>query len=252
MKNLPLLMNITFALFIMPRMNTSLDYIFYHIFFLSFFLGVYFTLILLRFHLELKNFADSFSPLLQNYKNEPQNSEVLQSITIKGSSWFSICIDYLVRCVDLLDEYLDVVIHSILLGKQVSIVASPTIHADLIKLMHIISIVNISSAQAKEEEELEEALVASNADNPNQLRLTVATPPSSPTPSPSSSPSLIPPSIAINSRDSNKFCMYWAQQLRSAPPDAFRLRTILEEMKLKVIQVFVSLLCEFWLVLIFY
>ena len=43
--------------------------------------------------------------------------------------------------------------------------------------------------------------------------------------------------VTLNTKETNNFCTSWANQLRHGSSDPFRLRTLLEDLKLKVIQV---------------
>jgi hypothetical protein len=225
------------------------------------------------FHTELKNFTDHLVTILQKYTSSGTEESLTQAFTLSASAWYWTCVEYITRCVKLLEGNLDKVIYAILLGKQVVLAAPQPVFDDLAKLLLVVSIVNLSPQAprgAGEDEGDEPVAVAGgsgvdgdgtklliscthvqlttftsaavqpqdNADLANSPAIPHAHPLSR-----NSSLTYIPRAgdyddvqVTLNTRETNSFCTSWASQLRSGTSDPFRLRTLLEDLKLKVIQ----------------
>jgi len=186
------------------------------------------------FHAELKKFSEQLIPLLQKHNADEEQEELKSSISQMASSWYWKCVEYITRCVRLLAPHLDVVMHSILLGKQVVIVAPPPLFEDLSKLLLDVSIVNLTPSQVPRDDEAEE-LAPSDDDVAGRLVIMCARPAAQ------EKMQEFPPDysdiqVTLSSRETNSFCASWADKLRNAPFDAFQLRTLLEDLKLRVIQ----------------
>lgn len=198
---------------------------------------------------------------------------------MSASAWYWTCVEYITRCVKLLDTNLDKVIYAILLGKQVVLAAPPPVFDDLAKLLLVVSIVNLSpqAPRGPGEDEGDELLAVAGGSgvdsDTTKLLITCTTAPlttfaplpthaaaadditNSPTIphahplSRNSSAAYIPRAgdygdvqVTLNTKETNNFCTSWANQLLSGSSDPFRLRTLLEDLKLKVIQVSLFLL----------
>eukprot|EP00026_Physarum_polycephalum_P007961 Phypoly_transcript_08034.p1 GENE.Phypoly_transcript_08034~~Phypoly_transcript_08034.p1 ORF type:complete len:466 (+),score=80.75 Phypoly_transcript_08034:115-1512(+) len=234
------------------------------------------------FHTELKNFTDHLVTILQQYTAPDQKEgDLIREFTISASAWYWTCVEYITRCVKLLDTNLDKVIYAILLGKQVVLAAPQPVFDDLAKLLLVVSIVNLSPQaprSAGEDEGDEPVAVAGEGGVDGDWTkllitctpapLTTFAPPSAPAQTPgyahddadlalamspkiphahplsrNSSAAYITRAgdygdvqVTLNTKDTNNFCTSWANQLRNGTSDPFRLRTLLEDLKLKVIQ----------------
>jgi len=166
------------------------------------------------FHVELKNYCESMTTLLQK-RGE-------REVQLQLSRWYSSCIEYISRCILYLFNDLPVLLHAILLGKSVIITGTSTKHDDMSKLLQAVSIVNLSPQDEYEPVEqggdpLEgEVLVAE--------RLVVACDDHAPP--------------ALNgSKGTNAFCELWSRKLREvSPSDPFHHRGLVEELKLKIME----------------
>jgi len=235
------------------------------------------------FHTELKNFTDHLVTILQQYTaHDQKEGDLIREFTMSASAWYWTCVEYITRCVKLLDTSLDKVIYAILLGKQVVLAAPEPVFDDLAKLLLVVSIVNLSPQAPRsvgEDEGDEPVAVAgeSGVDGDATKLLITCTPAPLTTFAPPSAPAQTPGyaeddtdlalamspkiprahplsrhssaayitragdygdvQVTLNTKDTNSFCTSWANQLRNgASADPFRLRTLLEDLKLKVIQ----------------
>jgi hypothetical protein len=220
------------------------------------------------FHTELKNFTDHLVTILQKHTSSDSSDDLTQAFTLAASAWYWTCVEYITRCVRLLDTNLDKVIYAILLGKQVVLAAPQHIFDDLAKLLLVVSIVNLSPQAHRGDDEDELVAVAggnaSGVDDETKLLISCTTAPLTtfaPAPvsdadiamspkiphahplSRNSSAAYIPRAgdysdvqVTLNTKETNSFCTSWANQLRNGTSDPFRLRTLLEDLKLKVIQ----------------
>jgi hypothetical protein len=172
---------------------------------------LFYSLMLQIFHVELKNYCESMTALLQR-RGE-------REVQLELSSWYSSCIEYISRCVQYLFTDLSVLLHAILFGKSVVITGSSSKHDDLAKLLQSVSIVNLSPQDDQDDQtdQVDQADVETTVE-----RLVVVCEGNS-------------PPVLNGTRGSNAFCEQWAKKLcESNPADSFKLRTLLEDLKLQV------------------
>jgi len=141
------------------------------------------------------------------------------------SSWYTYCIEYLNRCVDIIKDKLAVLLHIALLNKPVFI-KKGTGRAFVEDISRFIKAVSVNSFlnESKQNKGIFSSQVILVEDESPNLRQGIHVGLDSEY------------NLQLSSKETNLFCKEWSKLLRKSPKDPLKLRNLLELQKSKVTQ----------------
>ncbi|EFA83111.1 hypothetical protein PPL_03901 [Heterostelium album PN500] len=169
------------------------------------------------FHLELGDFCYDIGYLIKS-----SNQEILTNTL---SNWYSLCINYLTRTIDMFNDKISLLLHSSLSGYAYNIeTPNDLIAKDIIHFLRSISIPNLTVIKTSSESDSTLFKYELNPESVNSIdtivNITVTK----------------ENTLILNYKGTNGFCRKWCRIFLDAKADSLRLRNLAEEFKLKVIQ----------------
>lgn len=167
--------------------------------------------IMYRFRDDIEKYVKKLGNMMSDFDNNELN---LKKIEEYLSSWKSISIDYIVRSTELLDNNIDVFLHSCLMGKQIQINTRNPYDEDSIKrFSELISLTNVDLLLDSEDENQEHHDIETLEINISEENV-----------------------VTLNSSETNDFCKNWAALLLNNKSNSVKLRHIIDQLKLKLNQ----------------
>ncbi|GAM23999.1 hypothetical protein SAMD00019534_071740 [Acytostelium subglobosum LB1] len=173
------------------------------------------------FHLELRYFCHDIGFMLKG-----ANQEELDTVL---TSWYSICINYMPRAIDLFNDQFMYILHASLKGSRFEITANKSVGKDIINFLKTISILNPSVTMVSNNGTSDDTTINTYLLEPeiggelgNKLLVKIVVGGSG--------------EINVNYTMSNGFCKRWCKKFLDNRTDSLSMRNLSEEIKLKVIQ----------------
>eukprot|EP01112_Ceratiomyxa_fruticulosa_P000691 TRINITY_DN1061_c0_g1_i1.p1 TRINITY_DN1061_c0_g1~~TRINITY_DN1061_c0_g1_i1.p1 ORF type:complete len:394 (+),score=93.95 TRINITY_DN1061_c0_g1_i1:248-1429(+) len=162
------------------------------------------------FHMELGEFCDRVSGVLEDEIDGGEPGKVQSLLSV----WYSQCVEYIGRCIDVLDDDFSALIYHSLLGGPIIVNGPASFFEDISRLIKTISIVNEDNVTSVDED-----IDSNNLGDSMYIYYDTKTNKSK-----------------CKGAITNGFCRNWALKLKNEPTNPIKLRNMLEDLKFKVIQ----------------